>query len=186
MESLKPTFLLCAALAFYVTGIGLAFVVFKDNWTAIQTWAVVLTGIVLIWYTWETMRLREAAFAQRELQLRPFVVLELKKKQFEVANLGVGVALNVKINEVTIDKEFEITVRFPEGIALLRPGETQPVEAESFKKGKSAGDFYLAHLDKEYANREIEVRVEFQNVEMKTYSVSERVVPGQLQMKGFS
>ena len=183
---MKSSFVLWVALGLYAVGVALAFVVCNGNWTAIQTWAVVLTGVVLIWYTWETMRLREAAFAQRELQLRPFVALNFKEKQFELTNLGVGVALNVKINDVTIDKDLEVTVRFPERIAMLRPGETQQVQAESFKKGKSAGDFFLAHLDKEYANREIEVKIDFQNVEMKSYSVSEQVVPGQLQMKGFS
>ena len=133
------------------------------------------------------MLLREAAYAQREIELRPFVVLEIKKKQFEVTNLGAGVALNVKINEVTIDKELEVTIKFSEeGIAILRHRETQPIQAESFKKGISAGDSFLAHLDKECANREIKVKIEFQNVEMKSYSVSERVVPGQLQIKGFS
>jgi hypothetical protein len=179
--------MLWIALALYAAGIGLSFIVCKDNWTAIQTWAVVLTGVVLIWYSWETMRLREVAFSQREIQLRPFVVLELKKKQIEITNIGVGVALNVKIKEVTIDKEHDIIVRFPaEGIAVLRSGETQPVQAESFKKGTSVGDFFLAHLNNEYANQEIELKIEFQNIEMKSYSVSERVVPGQLRMKGFS
>ncbi len=186
MDSRRSTFLPWVVLALYIAGVVFAFVAHKDNWTAIQTWAVVLTGIVIIWYTWETMRLREAAFAQRELQLRPFVVLELQEKKFLVTNVGVGVAINVKINEITIDKEFEITVMFPESIAILRPGEAQSVQAESFKKGKSAGDFYLAHLNKEYANREIDVRVEFQNVEMKPYSVSERVMPGHLRIKGIS
>lgn len=183
---MRSFFVLWLALVIYAAGVGLAFVVSKGNSTVIQTWAVVLTGIVLILYTWETMRSREAAFAQRVLQLRPFVVVELKKKQFEVTNLGVGVAINVKINDFVIDREFEITVRFPESIAVLRPGETQPMQAESFKKGISASEFFLAHLDKEYVNREIEVKIEFQNVEMKPYSVSEYVVPGRLQMKGFS
>lgn len=95
-----------------------------------------------------------------------------------------GVALNVKIDEVIVDKEFEITIRFSESIAVLRSGESQPIQAESFKKGKSAGDFFLAHLNKKYANREIDVRVDFQNVEMKSYSVYERVAPGKLHMKG--
>lgn len=173
-------------LVLYAVGIGLAFVVCKGNWTAIQTWAVILTGIVLIWYTWETMRLREATWAQRELQLRPFVVLELKKKQFEVTNLGGGVALNVRIDEVVVDKAFQITIRFPESIAVLRPGETQAVRAESFKEGQSTDDFFLAHLDTQYANRELDVKIQFQNVEMQSYSISERVGPGQLYMKGFS
>lgn len=57
MDSSKSTILLYIALMLYVAGIGFTFVVCKDNWTAIQTWAVVLTGIVLIWYTWETMQL---------------------------------------------------------------------------------------------------------------------------------
>jgi len=173
-------------MALYVAGIGIAYLTYKDNWTALQTWAVILAGIVIIWYTWETMQLREAAFAQRELQLRPFVVVEPQKNNFVVSNVGSGVALNVRINEIIIDKEFEISVRFPDSIPVLRSGEGLPIHAESFKQGKPAGDFFLAHLDPKYANREIEVRVEFQNVEMKPYSVSERVLPARLQIKGFS
>ena len=80
----------------------------------------------------------------------------------------------------------EITVRFPATVTILRSGEAVPIDGESFKKGKPAGDFFLANLNKEYANREIQVRVEFQNLDMKRYSVSERVMPGHLQIEGIS
>ncbi len=182
----KSTFLFCALLVLYGASVVLVIVTYKEKWIAIQTWTIVFTGIAILWYTWETMRLREAALAQIELQLRPFVVLELQEKKFLVTNVGMGVAVNVRINKITIDKEFEITAMFPESIAVLRPGDARSVQAESFKKGKSAGDFFLTHLNEKYANREIDVRVEFQNVEMKPYSVSERVMPGHLQIKGIS
>lgn len=186
MNLRQSTIPLVAALVLYAVGMAAAFIICRDNWTAIQTWAVVLTGIVIIWYTWETMRLRETASSQREIQLRPFVVLELKDKKFLVTNVGSGVAVNVRVNEVTVDEEFKITVRFSRSLSILRPGEASIIEGESFKDGESAGDFFLAHLDTEYANREIDVRVEFQNVEMKPYSVSERVMPGNLQIRGIT
>jgi hypothetical protein len=102
MNLRQTTILPVAALTFYAVGMAAAFIVFRDDWSAIQTWAVVLTGIVIIWYTWETMQLRETASSQRELQLRPFVVLELKDKKFVVTNVGPGVAVNVRITAFSI------------------------------------------------------------------------------------
>lgn len=86
----------------YCAGIAIAFCWLQD-WTARQTWAVILTGLVIIWYTWETMQLRRGTFAQRELKLRPFVVLEPREKGFCMRNFGHGVALNVRVEDVTID-----------------------------------------------------------------------------------
>jgi hypothetical protein len=186
MNLRRTTILLVAALALYAAGMGAAFIFCKDNWTAIQTWAMVLTGIVIIWYTWETMQLREAAFSQRELQLRPFVVFELKDNAFVVTNVGPGAAVNVRISEVTVDEELEIVIRFSKNISILRSSETLAIEGESFRSGKSAGDFFLAHLDIKYANREFDVKIEFQNVEMKPYSVLERVMPGDLRIRGIT
>jgi len=79
-------FLMGAAIL-YGCGIAAAFW-WTADWTARQTWAVALTGLVLIWYTWETMQLRRAAFAQRQLQLRPFVLLELGRRGLRSETLG--------------------------------------------------------------------------------------------------
>jgi hypothetical protein len=168
---------LLAAFALYFCGIAAAFYWCTD-WTARQTYAVVLTGLAIIWYTWETKLLRHATLAQRELQLRPLVVLELKKEGgFWAHNVGYGPALNVSVDEVTIDQTEEVVVRFPAAICILEAGKSAHVVAESFKKGKPADDFFLAHLDPQYANRDLRLRVTFQNAEMRPYSVTESVRP---------
>lgn len=89
----------------------------KFDWVFVQTIAVILTGVILIWYTWETKRLREEAHRQvvatnkqiREtqrqidVQLRPFlaVVAVWKNDQelgtFFLHNMGNGAAVTIKV-----------------------------------------------------------------------------------------
>lgn len=160
--------------------------VWWTDWTARQTWAVALTGLVLIWYAWEAMQLRQATFAQRELQLRPLVVLEPEKNSFRLRNFGHGTALNISIDDVIVSEQEEIVIRFPQVIPVLPAGATAEVRAESFKKGRLAGDFFLAHLDPEYASLDLRVCVHFQNAEMAPYMVTESIRPGELSITDVS
>ncbi len=101
-----------------------------DSWEARQTWIVTLTGLVVIWYTWETSRLRQAGLAQVEigqrqveatlqqiqlsreqlvaLQLqtaslvRPFVVAQPEGDELRLDNLGAGPALNVRVRQMVV------------------------------------------------------------------------------------
>ena len=155
------------------------------GWTERQTWAIILTGIVIILYTWETMELRRVAHLQRELQLRPFVVLEPQATDFSISNVGHGAAVNIRVSDVIIDESLGISVRFPSSIPVLRAGEACSIRAESLKHGKIAGDFFLAHIDPKYASLELKVVLEFQNIEMKTYAVTQTVRPGDLRITGF-
>jgi asparagine N-glycosylation enzyme membrane subunit Stt3 len=81
------------------------------DWVILQTWAVVLTGAVVIWYTWETMRLGRTAREQIEVQIRPFVILHPNSAEFAVENVGQGPALNVRIKDAVIDKPSNVVVR---------------------------------------------------------------------------
>ncbi len=49
---------LFAAVVLYSAGVAAAFYWCTD-WTARQSWAVILTGLAIIWYTWETTLLRQ-------------------------------------------------------------------------------------------------------------------------------
>lgn len=59
---------LTVVLVVYAAGIAAAFWLCQ-NWTARQTVAVILTGAVVIWYTWETMLLRQTSNGQAEVML---------------------------------------------------------------------------------------------------------------------
>jgi hypothetical protein len=177
---------LIAAVILYGVGLAAAFYWCAD-WTARQTWAVILTGLAIIWYTWETALLRHATLAQRELQLQPVVLLEPRNDGgFYAHNVGYGPALNVSFDDVTIDETEDVVVRFPGTVFMIEAGKAANVSAETFKKGKSAGDFFLAHLDPRYANRDLQLRVRFHNAEMRPYSVLESVRPKTLSVVSVS
>jgi len=176
---------LAVPLAIYA---GIMFCVFtcEPDWTARQTWAILLTGIVVLWYTWETMQLRFAAHAQRETQIRPYVILTQEPGNVSVLNVGNGAALHVHIDTVIIDEQEKIEIRFPKKIAILRPGESNPLELKSYKNGADAGDFFTAHLDPIYAALTLNTTVSFDNVELKKYSVTQEITPGNIRVSEIS
>jgi len=94
--------------------------------------------------------------------------------------------LNIQVNEVILSEQEEIVIRFPRLLPVLASGRTAPVAAESFKRGRSAGDFFLAHLDPNYATWSFRVRVKFQNAEMTPYVVTEAIIPGELRIAELS
>ena len=62
-----------------------------------------LTGLVLIWYTWETREVRKAMFRQAALQIRPFLGIEYgEDRKIWVHNLGKGVARDIKCHNVPL------------------------------------------------------------------------------------
>src|SRR5438046_2920394 len=115
--------LLAIIAATYIVAVGITFLLTTD-WLARQTWAVVFTGLAVIWYTWETSRLRDASLRQIEVgqnqvkasleqvaiardqltaftaqtssQVRPFVIIHPEGSTVQLENIGVGPALNVR------------------------------------------------------------------------------------------
>jgi hypothetical protein len=62
-----------------------------------------LTGLVLIWYTWETREVRKAMLRQAALQIRPFLGIEYgEDRKIWVHNLGKGVARDIKCHNVPL------------------------------------------------------------------------------------
>src|SRR3989442_233512 len=95
-------------------------------WTPNPSDAIYLaTGLVVLWYTIETWRLRKEAQLQTELQNRPF--LSLKKTgegisaAFYLTNGGKGLARNVRLGDVVFDDSLQF--RQAEVITHLLPGE---------------------------------------------------------------
>ena len=56
----------------------------------------------------------------------------------------------------------------------------------SCKKDVSWGDFFLAHLDPKYANRELFVEVNYENVDLRDYVTRERIQPGKREITEFA
>ena len=177
---------LTAIVLTYAAVVAAGYFIWPGKYDAISAWAVSLTGGVVLWYTWETMQLHHAAHAQREIQLRPFVVIQRAERTFQLQNLRYGPALNVKVSDVVIDAHEQIVVRFPGLISILPVGEIRDIETQSFHGEANMGEFFAAHLDLRYAIMDLQLDVAFQNVEMKSYRVSVRVGSGKVEVLGVS
>jgi hypothetical protein len=172
-------------LALYAAGIACA-LRYESDWTAKQTWAVILTGVVLIWYTWETMLLRRVAVVQREAQLRPFVVFRGEGNAYVVENIGAGAALAVSIDPVTfVEPNVQLQISFPKPLALLRAGAVQPLEVAVHINGRLADPVFAAHLDPNHAVENLDVKIRFKNTEGKEYVLVETIAPNTLTIQGF-
>ena len=121
-RSISKWLYLLVPLALYGAGMYCA-LKYGVDWTEKQTWAVILTGVVLIWYTWETMLLRRIAFVQRELQLRPFIVFRREANQYLAENIGNAAALNIRVENITFEAPgTKLEILFPRALPLLKGG----------------------------------------------------------------
>lgn len=166
---------LAVPVVLYVGVIWCAYVQAPTDWIVLQTWAVVLTGVVVIWYAWETRELRIASYVQIESQIRPYVVLQPQNGSFLITNFGNGVALHIRLDPVTVSCENQIEIRFLKLTPVLRSGESISLEARSYKAGQDAGDYFNDHIDPKYAKQELAVTLHFDDVELKSYSITQRV-----------
>lgn len=181
----RNLFTLFLVLVTYAGGIAVTFIVFQD-WTARQTIAVILTGAVVIWYTWETMLLRQIALVQREQQLRPFVLFKGGADGYKVENVGATPALSVEILPVVLEREgIDFRITFPSSVPLLRPNEELPIAVEVTLNGTKIDSIYAAHLDQNYAVEAIDVVISFRSIEGKPYRLIQTTAPNNTDIKGF-
>jgi hypothetical protein len=136
------------------------------------------TALVLIWYTYETYKLREAAQKQIELQQRPFVILEVSisdrdEFSYRVRNIGVGTAINVRIMDIRPDGaewSFHFAPRF---FPVLQPQETQEVRPSTWFQDSRDEQIEEERISRVEHGR-FSVRIEFYNVDTTLYYVSQQ------------
>jgi hypothetical protein len=159
---------------------------------ALQTAGLIVTGVILIWYTWETRQLGLEARRQTELQIKPFVVLDVQNASddgtFVLKNIGNGAAINVGIKDIeVVPGHNDIVVRFTDLPRFLGRGDAAPIRPNSLVEGKpiSVRDFFVSNIRPEYANQEISFEITFQDAEFRTHVVEQRVLPERLEITGF-
>lgn len=172
-------------LGLYGVGIGLA-LRYGTDWGEKQTWTVILTGAILIWYTWETMLLRRVAVGQRELQLRPFIVFQKVNGGYVVENIGSSAALDVRIDPIAlVAPQIRLDIVFPGAIPLLKAGATASIEVTVDVDGRKSDPNFAAHLDPKYAVQDVDVRISFRNLEGKEYQLVQVIAPKTVSIQGF-
>lgn len=83
-------------------------------WEILTFFALFLTFLTVIWYAWETRKLRIETLNQTKLSLRPFVIIVFIERpgKFILKNLGNGSALNVKVKDISLIKTKELQITY--------------------------------------------------------------------------
>jgi hypothetical protein len=157
-----------------------------------QTIVVFWTGVILIWYTWETWGLRKESQKNNELQLRPFVVAEFHIKtpmdpvDVILRNVGNGTAINVNINNIEFSYEHELfggkngnsSINFKGPLPVLSKEQKTSVDYECIVNGQINQGFFLALMRCDLPP----VIINFSDVEMKSYIVEEKISSGKIEI----
>ncbi len=112
------------------------------------------TFLALLWYAWETRKMRREIVEQTKLQLTPFVVVLSEDPQLTVANYGESTARNIQIKCSSLVKN----VPTPLPISALPKGEKKGLEIKS-----SGGFTALLTIDFKGAE-EIHFELEYANI----------------------
>lgn len=154
-----------------------------EDATKLQTWAIIVSGFIVIWYSWETRLLRIIASEQKDQQIQPLVIYENRNASHYIKNIGNGVALNIKINRVLIGDSEDIEVIFPEATAILRPGEEIQVKGKFKVKGVELSDIHgTAHLSTNFSNQTSTMSISYSNIQYRRHITTEQISPGKIEI----
>lgn len=154
-----------------------------DDPTKLQTWAIIVSGFILIWYSWETRLLRVIASDQKDQQIQPLIIYENRRAGHYIKNIGNGVALNIQINRVLIGGSEDIEVTFPDSTPVLTPGEEVQVKGEFRLRGVELSDVNgMAHLSAGFSNQISTMSIGYSNIQYRKYLTTEQISPGKIEI----
>ncbi len=129
-----------------------------------------ITLIAIIWYAWETRKLRMETVKQTELSQRPFVMIfDSKRLGIRYKNSGQGIALNIEITpyeykdykvafkkETVLSAEEKSTFTLYPIVTKTKTGKTLAAEAIDFtpKQLRRFHSDFVHNLDIRYENIE--------------------------------
>lgn len=130
----------------------------------IQTVALAVTLGVIIKYTIETKRLREATVKQNVLRLRPCITIYYEYK-FLFKNIGHSPALNIRIDELETEK---FIFRFDK-IDLLEPTHSKMMGFIKVGKEDPESTRYERKYNFGEIAHEFILKIRYENIENKNY-----------------
>ena len=188
----RSGFLLSPQVGFGLLG----HMILGDQYGLLQTVVLALTLIAIVWYTFETHRMQEAVGAQVETAVRQtnlgilpifvsvFGALQVENERehlvdvLELENIGNGVALNITVDKLEVELDYEEGEELFENSAItfdavmsIPPGQREivPHKSETSKPGMQevadAGILdWMDRLKPERAVKDYELTIRFMDI----------------------
>ncbi len=157
-------------------------------WEILTFFALFLTLMAVIWYAWETRKLRMETIKQTELSLRPFIVITFDpnasmQRGYKIENIGKGPALNVKIANIVIVKNLEYIFN---SIDLILPNEKHDIKGriKVYESSTENSFVFMSHFQPESADRSFDFIISYTNIFNDSYKTNGKWGKGGLAIEG--
>ena len=131
-----------------------------------------VTLLAVLWYSWETRKLRIQSEKHTELSLKPQLEIVFQRAHFRLYNIGNGPAVHVRIEDKIVSP-----ARYPERLrficpSIIRKDECLPIEVKILTEdGKQVDEMArLGFLTPPEANETIEIDVHYDNLIGREYA----------------
>jgi hypothetical protein len=146
--------------------------------------ALVVTALIIAYYTRETHKLRVEAQRQTELQIRPFLslVYDQATRGLLLYNFGQGVARNIRVHDVRLSPAgmpHPIIVEW-EATDFIAPGRQRPLSGNATQDGVSSQDSQEPWRSNfgPHGHQELEVVIDYDDLAENGYRARFKVLRG--------
>ena len=123
---------------------------------AVTDWILLATIAAILWYSWETHKMKKEMIHQTELSIRPQLIsyLDEKGEYFFIKNVGNGTAINVIVDDLYLWKgpPFDVQISFSI-IDAIMPKEAKVLIHTSLSAGRKSKMDFISNLNPEWASQ---------------------------------
>jgi hypothetical protein len=133
---------------------------------------LLLTLLAIIAYTWVTWGMKKLMIKQKELSMRPFIILAYVEDHYILKNVGHGPALKIKMDDINISVVGKLRFGYTfEVVDILISNEEKPLII-FINDTKPCDSFELGAITPRSAERSFDFKIRYLNLENKAYSTS--------------
>lgn len=149
------------------------------DWSAMSTLALILTFGAILWYSYETQKLKRIAYQQLQIQVAPILIIYFRENpsRITVRNIGNGPALNVEFEKIFFPlsegQKTEFTLKIDDPPTLI-PGEERSVMGSMMINGKTIFEDFpkkgsTVWIEPKYAELDIEFAIIYSDMRNEKY-----------------
>jgi len=142
------------------------------DWISLATMIVLaVTAVAILWYSYETRKMRNEMVKQTELSIRPQIVARLDEKgeYFYVKNVGHDAAFNILTNEYYLVGPLTVKLIF-DRIDALMPREEKRLDYKVYTAGKKEIELRpIAEFNPEWHTLNFILKITYDNIEAIKY-----------------
>lgn len=131
-----------------------------------------VTAGAILWYSWETRKMRNEMIKQTELSIRPQIIayLDEKGEYFFIKNVGYGTAMNIMVDDLYLWEKppYEIKIAFSR-IDAIMPEEAKKLIHTPYTAGRKTDWNFISNLNPQWASQTYQLNITYDNIEETKY-----------------